>query len=470
MANENNRFLTYRESAHALVDYVKDMGYTHIELMPIEEFPFDGSWGYQVVGYYAPTSRYGTPEDFMYFVDYCHQNNIGVILDWVPAHFPKDAHGLARFDGTALYEHADPRQGEHPDWGTLIFNFGRNEVKNFLIANAVYWIEKYHLDGLRVDAVASMLYLDYGKNYGQWIPNQYGGRENIEAVEFMKHLNSVITGLDLGIVMIAEESTAWEGVSKPVEENGLGYNYKWNMGWMNDFLNYMSLDPIYRQFHQGELTFSMDYAYTENFILVLSHDEVVHGKCSMINKMPGDLKQKFSNLRLAYGFMYAHPGKKLSFMGNEFGQFSEWSEERSLDWFLLEYEHHRQMKDYSRDLNLLYKSEKAMWEEDHLPSGFTWLDQLDGNRSFIAFSRQSKKDKLIFLLNFIPVTYERVLGVEDEGEYIEIFNSDSKKYGGSGMMNQVVLKTQNTPSNGRNVSLTVKLPALSIVVLRLLNQ
>lgn len=469
VASEYNRFLTYRESAHALVDYVKNMGYTHIELMPIEEFPFDGSWGYQVVGYYAPTSRYGTPEDFMYFVDYCHQNNIGVILDWVPAHFPKDAHGLAKFDGTALYEHADPRQGEHPDWGTLIYNFGRNEVKNFLIANALYWIEKYHLDGLRVDAVASMLYLDYGKSYGQWIPNPFGGRENIEAVEFMKHLNSVVQDLNLGVMMIAEESTAWEGVSRPVAENGLGYDLKWNMGWMNDFLKYMSLDPIYRQFHQGELTFSIDYAYTEKFILVLSHDEVVHGKCSMINKMPGDLKQKFANLRLTYGFMFAHPGKKLSFMGNEFGQFSEWSEERSLDWFLLQYDHHKQMQAYYRDLNTLYTNEKAMWEDDDLPSGFTWLDRLDGNKSFIAFSRQNKNEKLIFLLNFIPIAYERTLGVEDEGEYLEIFNSDCEKYGGTGWMNTEVLKTKNVESNGKKTSITLNLPALSMVVLRYLN-
>ncbi len=465
---DKDRFLTYRESAHKLVDYIKYMGYTHIELMPIEEHPFDGSWGYQVMGYYAPTSRFGTPSDFMYFVDYCHQNDIGVILDWVPAHFPKDAHGLARFDGTALYEHADPRQGEHPDWGTLIFNYGKSEVKNFLIANAVYWIEKYHLDGLRVDAVASMLYLDYGKGPGQWVPNKYGGRENLEAVELMHQLNETIEKLNTGALMIAEESTSWPGVSKPVEEDGLGYNLKWNMGWMNDFLRYMSLDPIYRQFHHGQLTFSMHYAYSENFILVLSHDEVVHGKYSMINKMPGKLEDKFSSLRLAYGFMYAHPGKKLLFMGSEFAQFSEWSEERSLDWNLLDYEHHKQMQDYSRDLNEFYKTQKCLWELDDLPAGFSWLDLLDGKMSFIAFSRQGKvkSDKLIFLFNFIPVTYKRTLGVDSSGEYIEVFNSDSAKYGGKNVINDKVLKTTKTPSNGKKVSITLDMPALSMVVLK----
>lgn len=467
--NENNRFLTYRESAHRLVDYVKNMGYTHIELMPIEEYPFDGSWGYQVVGYYAPTSRFGTPDDFMYFIDYCHKNSIGVILDWVPAHFPKDAHGLAKFDGIALYEHADPRQGEHPEWGTLIFNYGRNEVKNFLIANAVYWIEKYHLDGLRVDAVASMLYLDYGKSHGQWVANKFGGRENLDAVEFMRHLNSVIKDLDSGALMIAEESTAWEGVSKPAKNGGLGYDFKWNMGWMNDFLKYVSLDPIYRQYHHGELTFSMDYAYSENFILVLSHDEVVHGKCSMINKMPGELKDKFSNLRLSYGFMYAHPGKKLLFMGSEFAQLREWSEERALDWYLLDDNQHRNMSDYSRDLNSFYKNEKSLWEQDDLPDGFEWLDCLDGNRSFVAFSRQAKNknDKLIFLFNFIPAKYERILGVSDAGEYLEVFNSDYSKYGGDNFVNTGVIKTKKIPSNGKKVSVTINLPALGMVVLRL---
>lgn len=466
--DDKDIFLNYKEIAHRLVKYVKYMGYTHIELMPIEEHPFDGSWGYQVTGYYAPTSRYGTPSDFMYFVDYCHQNDIGVILDWVPAHFPKDAHGLAKFDGTALYEYPNPKMGEHPDWGTLIFNYAKNEVQNFLIANAVYWIEKYHLDGLRVDAVASMLYLDYGKQDGQWIANKFGGNENLDAVEFMKHLNSVVESLDLGAIMIAEESTAWPNVSKPTEDNGLGYNFKWNMGWMNDFIRYMSLDPLFRQYHHGELTFSFEYMYSENYILVLSHDEVVHGKCSMINKMPGEMEDKFSSLRAAYGLMYAHPGKKLSFMGNEFAQFREWSEERSLDWDLLEQSENRQMQIYLKDLNNFYLKERCLWEQDDKTIGFEWLDKLDGNHSFIAFSRQSKnkKDKLIFLFNFIPITYDRTLGVDDAGEYIEVFNSDSIKYGGKNIINTRPLKTTKTPSNGKKISITLKLPALSMIVLR----
>lgn len=461
-------FLNYKELAHRLVDYVKDMGYTHIELMPVEEHPFDGSWGYQVTGYYAPSSRYGNPYDFMYFVDYCHQNEIGIILDWVPAHFPRDMYGLAKFDGTPLYEYPDPRKGEHPDWGTLIFNYAKSEVKNFLIANAVYWLEKYHIDGLRVDAVASMLYLDYGKKDGQWVANKYGGNQNLEAVEFMQQLNNTIDDLDLGALMIAEESTAWDGVSRSAKDGGLGYNFKWNMGWMNDFINYMSMDPIYRQFHQGQLTFSFEYMYSENYILVLSHDEVVHGKCSMINKMPGEIQTKFSNLRAAYGFMYAHPGKKLSFMGNEFAQLREWSEERSLDWDLLNDDNHKKLHNYCRDLNSLYKKEKCLWELDNNKEGFECLDKLDGNHSFVAFSRQAKnkKDKLIFLFNFIPVTYKRVLGVDDEGEYVEIFNSDASKYGGTNTLNLKPLKTDKTPSNGKKISIALDLPGLSMIVLR----
>ncbi|MBC7959020.1 MAG: 1,4-alpha-glucan branching protein GlgB, partial [Vallitaleaceae bacterium] len=381
-------FLNYRELAHDLVNYVKEMGYTHIELMPIAEHPFDGSWGYQVVGYYATTSRFGSPIDFMYFVDYCHSHGIGVILDWVPAHFPKDAHGLIQFDGTSLYEHSDPKQGEHPHWGTMIFNIERNEIVNFLIANAIYWLDKFHIDGLRVDAVASMLYLDYGKDYGEWIPNQYGGRENLAAVEFFKHMNSILYGKYPGIMMIAEESTSWAGVSRPTDVGGLGFGMKWNMGWMNDFLRYVSKEPIHKKFHHNDLTFSMVYAYTENFILVLSHDEVVHGKGSMISKMPGDYWQKFANLRTAYGFMYGHPGKKLNFMGGEIAQFDEWCESKSIDWNLLDFEKHHQLQTYVKDLNATYVAEKAFWFDDFGPSGFEWINCSDAETSIISFVRK----------------------------------------------------------------------------------
>ncbi|MDA3845700.1 MAG: 1,4-alpha-glucan branching protein GlgB, partial [Vallitaleaceae bacterium] len=377
----DNNYLSYKELAHDLVDYVADMGYTHIELMPVTEYPYDGSWGYQVTGYFAPTSRFGEPIDFMYFIDHCHQNNIGVIMDWVPAHFPKDAHGLIEFDGSALYEHEDVRQGEHPQWGTKIFNFERNEVANFLIANAIFWIKKFHIDGLRVDAVASMLYLDYGKEEGEWVPNSFGGRENLGAEEFLKHMNSIIYGMYPGIHMIAEESTAWQGVSRPTDKGGLGFGLKWNMGWMNDFLAYIEEDPIHRQYHHGELTFGMVYAYTENFILVLSHDEVVHGKGSIIGKMPGDYWQKFANVRVAYGFMYGHPGKKLLFMGSEFGQFEEWNEDKSLDWHLLEFDKHRELQAYIKDLNHIYTSEKAMWYDDFTPAGFEWINCSDAENS-----------------------------------------------------------------------------------------
>ncbi len=467
---EGDRFLTYLEAADKLVSYVKEMGYTHIELMPIEEHPFDGSWGYQVTGYYAPTSRYGTPKEFMEFVDRCHQNEIGVILDWVPAHFPKDAHGLARFDGTALYEHSDPKKGEHPEWGTLIFNYGRNEVRNFLIANAIYWIEEFHLDGLRVDAVASMLYLDYGKSDGQWIPNQYGGRENLEAVEFLKHMNSVITGRHPGVMMIAEESTSWPGVSRSANYGGLGFSLKWNMGWMNDYLSYMKKDPVYRKYHHNNLTFSMVYAYTENFILVLSHDEIVHGKGSMINKMPGDVWQKFANLRVCYGFMYGHPGKKLLFMGNEFGQYAEWSEARSLDWHLLDIDSHKGLRRYMRDLNHFYLEEPSLWQRDFDSAGFEWIECNDADRSVISFIRKgiSGKDDLIFVCNFTPETYFNFrLGVPVAGIYREVFNSDSSCYGGSGVVNDAVVYSERVEWNNRQSSISIQVPPLGVCVFKL---
>lgn len=472
VVEENNRFLSYKEAAHKLVNYVKDMGYTHIQLMPIEEHPFDGSWGYQVTGYYAPTSRYGTPEDFMYFVDYCHVNGIGVILDWVPGHFPKDAHGLARFDGTALYEHEDPRQGEHPDWGTLIFNYGRYEVKLFLIANALYWFEKYHIDGLRVDAVASMLYLDYGRKDGEWIPNPYGGRENLEAVEFLRHLNSIVYKYHPGIMMIAEESTAWPNVSRPTDIGGLGFGFKWNMGWMNDFLRYIAKDPIHRKYHHNDLTFGLIYAFTENFILVLSHDEVVHGKGSMINKMPGDYWQKFANLRVAYGFMYGHPGKKLLFMGGEFAQFDEWSEAKSLDWHLLEFDKHREIKEYVKDLNKLYLKETAFWEYDFSWEGFEWINGFDADSSTISFIRKGKKpdNYLIFICNFTPVPrYTHRIGVPQKGKYKEILNSDSYKYGGSNVINDGEILSEAIEWDGRQNSIELKIPPLGMVIIKKIN-
>lgn len=469
VVEENNRFLNYKEAAHKLVNYVKDMGYTHIQLMPIEEHPFDGSWGYQVTGYYAPTSRYGTPDDFMYFVDYCHKNGIGVLLDWVPGHFPKDSHGLARFDGTALYEHADPKQGEHPDWGTLIFNYGRFEVKLFLIANALYWFEKFHIDGLRVDAVASMLYLDYGKMEGNWIPNKYGGRENLEAVEFLKHLNSIVYKHHPGIMMIAEESTAWPNVSRPTDIGGLGFGLKWNMGWMNDFLRYISKDPIHRKYHHNDLTFGLIYAFTENFILVLSHDEVVHGKGAMISKMPGDYWQKFANLRVAYGFMYGHPGKKLLFMGGEFAQFEEWSEGKSLDWHLLQFDKHREIKEYIKDLNKLYLKESAFWKHDFSSEGFEWINGFDANTGIVSFMRKGEKaeNNLIFICNFTPVPhYYHRIGVPSKGNYKEIINSDSYKYGGSNVINKEEILSDDREWDGRKDSIELKVPPLGMVILK----
>jgi 1,4-alpha-glucan branching enzyme len=467
--DSENGFLTYQELAHDLVDYVKEMGYTHIELMPISEYPFDGSWGYQVTGYYAPTSRFGSPTDFMYFVDYCHKHGIGVIMDWVPAHFPKDAHGLIAFDGTALFEHQDKRLGEHPHWGTMIFNYDRKEVSLFLIANALFWMEKYHLDGLRVDAVASMLYLDYGKEDGEWIPNIYGERENLGAVEFLKHLNSIVYDKYPGVLMIAEESTAWAGVSRPTHCGGLGFGLKWNMGWMNDFLRYVQKEPIYKKYHHNDLTFGMVYAYTENFILVLSHDEVVHGKGSMIEKMPGDYWQKFATLRASYGFMYGHPGKKLLFMGGEFGQFEEWQEYKSLDWHLLDYEKHQQLQLYVKDLNHLYLNERAFWTNDFTSGSFEWINASDAELCLVTFLRKSETitDTLVFAVNFTPVPrLTHRMGVPYKGQYEEIFNSDDSQYGGSGVINKGVICSEEGEWDGRAQSIPLKVPPLGITVLK----
>ena len=421
---EDDGFYTYREFAKAATEYIKEMGYTHIELMGIAEYPFDGSWGYQVTGYYAPTSRYGTPEDFAYMIDYFHKNKIGVILDWVPAHFPKDAHGLADFDGTPTFEYADPRKGEHPDWGTKVFDYGKSEVQNFLIANALFWIEHYHVDGLRVDAVASMLYLDYGKEKGQWVPNKYGSNENLEAIEFFKHLNSVVLGRNPGVVMIAEESTAWPKVTAPAEYDGLGFSLKWNMGWMHDFTEYMKLDPYFRKGCHNQMTFAMSYAYSEKYVLVLSHDEVVHLKCSMLNKMPGLGFDKFANLKVGYAFMMGHVGKKLLFMGQDFAQLQEWSEARELDWFLLAEDWHRQLQEFTKDLLHLYKKNKAMYELDCSPEGFEWVNADDAERSIYSFIRHSKdgKKNLLFVCNFTPMERaEYRVGVPRRKQYKLIF-------------------------------------------------
>ncbi len=441
---EDEGFYTYREFAEAIVKYVKEMGYTHVELMGIAEHPFDGSWGYQVTGYYAPTSRYGSPEDFAYLVDLLHKNNIGVILDWVPAHFPKDAHGLADFDGTPTFEYADPRLGEHPDWGTKVFDYGKAEVRNFLIANALFWIEHFHVDGLRVDAVASMLYLDYGKQDGQWVANKYGGNENLEAIDFFKHLNSVVLGRNKGAVMIAEESTAWPKVTGSPEDDGLGFSLKWNMGWMHDFTEYMKLDPYFRKNAHHMMTFAMQYAYSENYILVLSHDEVVHLKCSMINKMPGLGFDKFANLKAGYAFMMGHPGKKLLFMGQEFAQLREWSEKREIDWFLLAEPEHRDIQNWYRDLLHLYKNNKALYEMDNDPAGFEWINADDIFRSIYSFVRHSKnKEKnLLFVCNFTPVEREDYrVGVPTRKTLKLVLNSDEEKYGGKRGKTSAYLQT-----------------------------
>ena len=461
-------FYSYRELAHTLADYVKRMGYTHVELMGIAEHPFDGSWGYQVTGYYAPTARFGSPEDFKYMVNYLHKNKIGVILDWVPAHFPKDAHGLEEFDGTCIYEHADPRQGEHPDWGTKIFNYGKNEVKNFLLANALYWVEEFHVDGLRVDAVASMLYLDYGKGDGQWVANKYGGNQNLEAIEFFKHLNTLVRGRNKGVMMIAEESTAWPKVTGDVEkENGLGFSFKWNMGWMHDFLEYMKLDPYFRKYNHNKMTFSMTYAFSENYVLVLSHDEVVHLKCSMINKMPGLYDDKFENLKAGYSFMFGHPGKKLLFMGQEFGQFQEWSEARELDWYLLREARHQQLQEYVKDLLHMYKKYPALYANDNGYEGFEWINADDADRSIYSFVRWSptKRNNLLFVCNFTPVERKDYwVGVDKKKQYKLIMNSADPKYGGNSPVENPVFKAVKGECDGKPYHLEYELPAYGVAV------
>jgi 1,4-alpha-glucan branching enzyme len=465
-----NEWMTYRELAVSLVSYVKDMGYTHIELLPIMEHPYSGSWGYQVTGYYTPTSRFGTPEDFMYFVDACHQSGIGVLVDWVPAHFPKDAHGLAFFDGTALYEHEDPRKGEHRDWGTLIFNFGRNEVKCFLISNALFWLKKYHIDGLRVDAVASMLYLDYSRKAGEWVPNMYGGNENLEAIDFLRRFNELAHTVP-GAITVAEESTAFAGVSRPVYMNGLGFTMKWNMGWMHDMLGYFTQDPVYRKYHHNSITFSMIYAFTENFVLPVSHDEVVYGKGSLVGKMPGDEWQKFANARAFLTYMYGHPGKKLLFMGSEIGQHDEWNHDSSVRWELLNFEPHRKMQVLARELNRFYKSQPAMYEVDFNYTGFEWIDFNDIEGSSILFIRyaEDKHDFLVFGCNFTPVVRKEYrVGVPKPGAYQEIFNTDAEMFGGSNVGNGAKwLVTEPVPFQHREQSILITLPPLAVVVFKL---
>ena len=466
---DGREFYNYRDIASLLADYLLMMNYNYVELMPIMEHPYDPSWGYQVTGYYAPTSRYGSPVDFMYFVDYLHSKGIGVILDWVPAHFPKDEHGLGRFDGTALYEHENPRRGEHPHWGTYIYNYGRNEVRNFLVANALYWAEKYHIDGIRIDAVASMLYLDYGRGDGEWLPNIYGGNENLEAIDFIKEVNSKMHELHKGVIMIAEESTAWPMMTHPVEAGGLGFDYKWNMGWMNDFLNYMKLDPLYRKYHHNDLTFSMVYAYSEKFILVLSHDEVVHEKGSMIAKMPGGYEDKFSNLRVAYGYMMTHPGKKLLFMGQEIAQFTEFNENAEVDWSLFEFDAHVFMQGYVKELNELYKTEPALYELDSSPEGFTWINCNSANTSLLSYVRKGKKesDTLLIICNFTPMEHKAYkLATPSGGRWQEIFSSDNNRYGGEGRNNKTVKQAKKAECDGQEHYISVTVPPLSISVFK----
>ncbi|MGA2879371.1 MAG: 1,4-alpha-glucan branching protein GlgB [Bryobacteraceae bacterium] len=462
----HNSYLSYRELADKLVEYAVHMGYTHLELLPVMEHPFSGSWGYQIVGFYAPTSRFGSPQDFMYFVDRCHQSGIGVIVDWVPGHFPKDAHGLAHFDGTALYEHADPRKGEHREWGTLIFNYGRNEVRTFLISNALFWLKVYHIDGLRVDAVASMLYLDYSRKHGEWIPNMYGGNENLEAVDFLRRFNELAHQVP-GAITAAEESTAFPGVSRPTYLNGLGFTMKWNMGWMHDMLTYFSNDPVHRKYHHNNITFSMLYAFTENFILPISHDEVVHGKGSLLSKMPGDIWQKFANVRAFLAYMYAHPGKKLLFMGSEIGVWDEWYSERGLPWELLHYDFHRKLQAFVAELNRIYRTHPALYEVDFHWSGFEWVDFRDVDGSTISFIRRSQAGKpfLLVVCNFTPVPRLNYrVGVPDPGVYREILNGDSELWGGSNLGNGGYVGSQNISYNGHYHSLSITLPPLAVVM------
>ncbi|WP_101876685.1 1,4-alpha-glucan branching protein GlgB [Lachnoclostridium edouardi] len=460
-------FYTYKEAAHELADYVKSMGYTHVELMGIAEYPYDGSWGYQVTGYFAPTSRYGSPGDFMYFVDYLHRKGIGVILDWVPAHFPKDAHGLADFDGQPLYEYADPRKGEHPDWGTKVFDYNKNEVKNFLISNALYWVERYHVDGLRVDAVASMLYLDYGRSGGNWVPNIYGGNQNLEAIEFFKHLNSILTKRNKGAMVIAEESTAWPKVTHAPENDGLGFSFKWNMGWMHDFLEYMKLDPYFRKYNHNKMTFGMTYATSENFILVLSHDEVVHLKCSMINKMPGVYEDKFANLKVGYTFMMGHPGKKLLFMGQDFGQWHEWDEKVALDWHLTNEDLHKNLQNYVRDLLHLYKKYPALYQLDYDWNGFQWINANDSDRSIFSFVRRDEtgKKNLLFICNFTPVSRpDYKVGVWKRGNYTLVLDNVQGMYQKSD--NPPVLKAKKGECDGQPYHISFSLPAYGTAIFK----
>jgi len=464
---DRNRSLSYRELADELVPYVKEMGFTHVELMPVMEHPFFGSWGYQITGYFAPSSRFGSPEDFAYLVNQFHKNDIGVILDWVPSHFPNDAHGLYRFDGTALYEHEDFRKGYHPDWNSYIFNYGRNEVRSFLISNACYWLDRFHTDGLRVDAVASMLYLDYSRDEGQWVPNEFGGRENLEAISLLKEMNQEVYTSFPDVQTIAEESTSWPMVSRPVSGGGLGFGMKWMMGWMNDMLEYMKKNPIYRSYHQNQITFSLVYAFTENFMLPLSHDEVVHGKGSLLGRMPGDEWQRFANLRTLYAWMFTHPGTKLLFMGSEFAQFTEWKHDETLLWNLYQFDYHRGVSEMVKDLNKLYRGEKALHELSFDQDGFEWIDYGDNKNCIISFYRKGRKEKLLVVGNFAPAAHENYrIGITDKLNFEEVFNSDSKKYGGSGFGNSGVLKGEIEPLHGRDFSLELRIPPLGFVVLK----